>query len=120
VLDDPATFVEANLAQMLAYAAFTGVTDGWLPAEYAETAGSLLVSARDRLDSDGLITGVCGAPHFDRPGVSAEAQAFFLLASRAAQRHSEAAQRSGTAARRHGGTAKPPSRNSRREPAQPG
>ncbi|HEX8095226.1 glycoside hydrolase family 88 protein [Jatrophihabitans sp.] len=86
VLDDPSTFVEANLGQMLAYAIFTGVADGWLPAAYAETAGSLLVCARERLDADGLVTGVCGAPHFDRPGISAEAQAFFLLASAAAQR----------------------------------
>jgi unsaturated rhamnogalacturonyl hydrolase len=86
VLDDPGSFVEANLAQMLAYAIFTGVTDGWLPTEYAETGGSLLTSARANLDADGLVTGVCGAPHFDRPGISAEAQAFFLLASAAAQR----------------------------------
>jgi unsaturated rhamnogalacturonyl hydrolase len=90
VLDDPGTFVEADIAQMLAYAIFTGVTDGWLPADYAETAGSLLACARERLDADGLVTGVCGAPHFDRPGISAEAQAFFLLASRAAQRLSAA------------------------------
>ncbi len=89
VLDDPSSFVEANLAQMLAYAIFTGVTDGWLPADYAETGGSLLQCAQAKIDADGLVTGVCGAPHFDRPGISAEAQAFFLLASRAAQRLAE-------------------------------
>lgn len=86
VLDDPSTFVEANLAQMLAYAIFSGVADGWLPGEYAETGGSLLACAQANIDADGLVTGVCGAPYFDRPGVSAEAQAFFLLASGAAQR----------------------------------
>jgi unsaturated rhamnogalacturonyl hydrolase len=86
VLDDPGSFVEANLAQMLSYAIFTGVSDGWLPRDYAETGGSLLECARANLDADGLVTGVCGAPHFDRPGISAEAQAFFLLASAAAQR----------------------------------
>jgi unsaturated rhamnogalacturonyl hydrolase len=89
VLDDPSTFVEANLAQMLAYAIFTGVADGWLPGEYAETGGSLLARAQANIDADGLVTGVCGAPHFDRPGISAEAQAFFLLASAAAQRLAE-------------------------------
>jgi unsaturated rhamnogalacturonyl hydrolase len=89
VLDDPSTFAEANLAQMLAYAIFTGVADGWLPMEYAETGGSLLERAQANIDSDGLVTGVCGAPHFDRPGISAEAQAFFLLASAAAQRLAE-------------------------------
>jgi unsaturated rhamnogalacturonyl hydrolase len=86
VLDDPSSFVEANLAQMLAYAIFSGVADGWLPGEYAGAGASLLASAQANIDADGLVTGVCGAPHFDRPGVSAEAQAFFLLASGAAQR----------------------------------
>jgi unsaturated rhamnogalacturonyl hydrolase len=86
VLDDPSSFVEVNLAQMLAYATFTGVADGWLPGQYAPIGSSLLASAQANIDPDGLVTGVCGAPHFDRPGVSAEAQAFFLLASRAAQR----------------------------------
>jgi unsaturated rhamnogalacturonyl hydrolase len=102
VLDDPASFVEANLAQMLAYAIFTGVTDGWLPAaDYAEVGNSLLASARRQLDSDGLVTGVCGAPHFDRPGISPEAQAFFLLASRAAQRLGESRHRGEGPARAH-------------------
>jgi unsaturated rhamnogalacturonyl hydrolase len=55
----------------------------------------LLACAGERLDADGLVTGVCGAPTFDRPGISAEAQAFFLLASRAAQRLHEALQANG-------------------------
>jgi unsaturated rhamnogalacturonyl hydrolase len=38
------------------------------------------------LDEYGFVTGVYGAPHFDHPGTSVEAQAFFLLASAAASR----------------------------------
>lgn len=86
VVDDPTTFSEANLAQMLAYAMFSGVADGWLPDTYADVAESLLASARERVDGGGFVTGVCGAPRFDSPGVSAEAQAFFLLAHAARHR----------------------------------
>ncbi len=89
VVDDPTTFSEANLAQLLAYGCFTGVADGWLPDSYADTATSLLATSDRRVDDAGFVTGVCGAPHFDRPGVSAEAQAFFLLAH-AAQGRSRA------------------------------
>lgn len=87
VVDDPATFDEVNLAQMLAYATFTGVTDGWLPERYADVGRCLVATARRQLDPDGFVRPVCGAPRFDRPGVSAEAQAFFLLATAAQQRH---------------------------------
>jgi unsaturated rhamnogalacturonyl hydrolase len=86
VLDDPGSFVETNLAQMLAYATLTGVADGWLSEDYADVGHSLLASARTMIDEHGFVTGACGAPRFDRPGISAEAQSFFLLASAAAQR----------------------------------
>jgi unsaturated rhamnogalacturonyl hydrolase len=86
VVDDPTTFVETNLAQMLAYTALTGVADGWLDDSYVEIGRSLLEAARRTIDARGFVTGACGAPRFDRPGTSAEAQSFFLLASRAAQR----------------------------------
>ncbi len=86
VVDDPSTFVETNLAQMLAYTALSGVADGWLDDPYTELGLSLLEAARGTIDSRGFVTGACGAPRFDRPGTSAEAQSFFLLASRAAQR----------------------------------
>lgn len=86
VLDDPGTFVEASTAQMLAYAALTGVADGWLPPRYADVGHDLLATARARVDRLGVVEGVCGAPRFDRPGRSAEAQAFHLLAVAAARR----------------------------------
>jgi hypothetical protein len=31
------------------------------------------------MDADGYVQGACGAPNFDRPGVSTEAQAFCIL-----------------------------------------
>jgi unsaturated rhamnogalacturonyl hydrolase len=83
VVDDPDTFPEGNLAQMLAYAISTGVADGWLPARYRTVGRSLVESARRLVDEHGFVTGVCGAPHFDHRGTSVEAQAFFLLATAA-------------------------------------
>ena len=84
VLDDPGTFRETNAAQMFSYAASVGAADGWLPGSYAAVGRDLLAAATGQVDEYGLVRGACGAPAFDRPGTSAEAQAFHLLATRAA------------------------------------
>ncbi len=80
VLDDTASFSDAAAGLMFAYAAATGVADGWLPASHLDTARALVATAAERVDADGFVTGVCGSPTFDRPGTSAEAQAMFVLA----------------------------------------
>lgn len=85
VLDDPTTFPEGNVRQMLAYGILAGVTDGWLPASYRAQGERLVAEARLAVDEQGFVTGVCGAPRFDRPGTSPEAQAMFLLATAAAR-----------------------------------
>ncbi len=84
VLDDPTSFPEGNVRQMLAYGILAGVTDGWLPASYRGDGNRLVAEARLAEDEQGFVTGVCGAPRFDRPGTSPEAQAMFLLATAAA------------------------------------
>ena len=86
VLDDPASHVETNVAQMLAYTALTGAADGWLPPSYADTGRDLLATADRQVDRYGLVTPVSGAPDFTHPGTSAEAQAFHLLAHAARRR----------------------------------
>ncbi|MHB1490488.1 MAG: glycoside hydrolase family 88 protein [Cellulomonas sp.] len=84
VLDDPSTFVEGNVRQMLAYGMAAGAADGWLPDSYGAQARRLVREAREHVDERGLVTEVCGAPRFDRQGTSPEAQAMFLLATTAA------------------------------------
>jgi unsaturated rhamnogalacturonyl hydrolase len=79
VVDQPATFVETNLAQMLAYAVFDGVSQGWLSQSYLKRAKELRAAARGKMDAFGFVQGVCSAPNFDRPGTSTEAQAFCIL-----------------------------------------
>lgn len=86
VLDDAGTFTDGTAGLMLAYAAFAGVADGWLPAEYAVHADRWMTAALSRVGDDGVVRGVAGAPHFTAEGQSAEAQAFALMALAAAVR----------------------------------
>jgi unsaturated rhamnogalacturonyl hydrolase len=86
VVDRPETFVETNLAQMLAYAVYTGVADGWLPTDYRAHADRMRAAARAKMDAYGFVQGACSAPDFDRPGTSTEAQAFCVLMETAGRR----------------------------------
>jgi rhamnogalacturonyl hydrolase YesR len=79
VVDQPATFVETNLAQMLVFAIYEGIAVGWLPASYRPHADRMRAAARVKMDADGFVQGACGAPNFDRPGSSTEAQAFCIM-----------------------------------------
>jgi rhamnogalacturonyl hydrolase YesR len=84
VVNDPTTFVETNLGQMLAFAIYEGVRGGWLPADYLAPADRMRAAARAKVDANGFVQGVCGAPDFKRAGVSPEGQAFFLMMEAAA------------------------------------
>ena len=79
VLDDPATFREVNFAQMLAYTIYRGVHGGWLDATLLPHAEKARNAALAEVDRYGLVRNVCGAPHFDKPGVAPEGQAFHIL-----------------------------------------
>ena len=79
ILDDPTAFREVNFAQMLAYTIYRGVSGGWLDAALLPHAEKARAAALAEVDRYGLVRNVCGAPHFDRPGVAPEGQAFHLL-----------------------------------------
>jgi len=79
VIDQPGTFVETNLAQMLAFATYEGVSGGWLPKSYLAHADRMRSAAREKMDSFGYVQGVCGAPGFDRSGTSTEGQSFCVM-----------------------------------------
>ena len=79
VVDDPSTFVETNLGQMISYSIYRGVAGGWLDKSYVEPANRMREAARGKVDRYGLVQGVCGVPDFDRSYVAPEGQAFFLL-----------------------------------------
>ncbi|MFP7760996.1 glycoside hydrolase family 88 protein [Marisediminicola sp. LYQ85] len=86
VLDDPGSFEEGTVGEMLAFSIASGILDGWVPATYRAHVDSLVQSARSLVDADGYVSRVCGAPMFESQGVSVEGQAFFLLASTAHRR----------------------------------
>ncbi len=85
VVDNPDTFVETNLAQMLAYSIYRGVKGGWLGDPYLAAAERMRTAAHSKVDEYGIVQGVCGAPNFDRSGSAPEGQAFFLLMEAAAR-----------------------------------
>ncbi|WP_455381123.1 glycoside hydrolase family 88 protein [Salinispira pacifica] len=79
VLDDGGSFVETNAAQMLAFALYEAARLGRTSDRYLDTAERMRDAACALVDAEGFVRGACGSPTFDRPGVSAEAQAFHLL-----------------------------------------
>lgn len=79
VLDDPSTFREVNFAQMLACTIYRGVAGGWLDAALLPHAEKARSAALREVDAYGLVRNVCGAPHFDKPGVAPEGQAFHIM-----------------------------------------
>ena len=86
VVDDPTSFVETNLGQMLAYSIYEGVRGGWLSDTYLVAADRARRAAWAKVDAQGFVRDVAGAPTFDAPGVSPEGQAFFLMMEAAARK----------------------------------
>lgn len=87
VIDNPDTFLEVNLSQMLAYTLFRGMKEGWLNTSYLTYAETLRNAANRELDQYGFVHNVCGAPNFDAPGIAPEGQAFYLLMEAAANKY---------------------------------
>jgi rhamnogalacturonyl hydrolase YesR len=79
IVDNPESFVETNLAQMLAYSIYRGIRGGWINNSYKTQADKMRVAVHSKLDELGLVQGVCGSPEFDHPGTATEGQAFFIL-----------------------------------------
>lgn len=86
VVDDESTFAETNLSQMLCYTLARGMAEGWLDEGYRDVARQLRSAALSKVDTYGIARGVCGAPHFDRPGVAPEGQAFLMMMETAWER----------------------------------
>jgi unsaturated rhamnogalacturonyl hydrolase len=83
IVDDPHSFVETNLAQMLAYSIYRGIQGRWIDESYRAKADKMRLGAHSKVDDLGLVQGVCGSPEFDHPGTATEGQAFFIMMERA-------------------------------------
>jgi len=79
IVDNPNSFIETNLSQMIAYSVYRGIEGGWLDSKYKEKADKMRAAANSKVDELGLVQGVCGSPEFDHPGTATEGQAFFVL-----------------------------------------
>ena len=79
IVDNPDSFIETNLSQMLAYAIYKTVITGYLDKTYLSKADMMRDAAWSKIDRYGLVRDACGSPGFDHPGTSTEAQAFFLM-----------------------------------------
>ena len=88
VLDEGGTsFVETNCAQMMAYSIYSAVKWGFLEDIYIPQADLMRAAANEKVDADGFVRGVAGAPSFDFYGVSPEGQAFYILMETAAENY---------------------------------
>lgn len=79
MLDDENTFLDGTSSLMTAYAILRRAREGRLPENYVSYALRTYETCKAQIDEIGLLHGVCGAPHFDSVGTSAEAQASFIL-----------------------------------------
>jgi unsaturated rhamnogalacturonyl hydrolase len=64
---------------MFAYTIFSGISGGCLDTSYLKYRLKMRKAAFGKVDSYGLVQGVCGAPNFNKAGTATEGQAFFLL-----------------------------------------
>lgn len=85
ILDDPATFVDTNVSQMIAYTIYRGVEAGYLAKDYLPAADQIREAVQSKVDAYGFVRGVCGMPDFTSSGVATEGQAFYLLMEAAAR-----------------------------------
>ncbi|MGO9776863.1 MAG: hypothetical protein ACLPM3_09805 [Terracidiphilus sp.] len=53
VVDQPATFIDTNLAQMLTFAIDEGIAAGWLPASYQPHADQMRAAALLKMGAAG-------------------------------------------------------------------
>jgi len=88
ILDDPDSYVDCCSSMMFAYAIFKGIADGWLDKKYMAAAEKARNAADSCVDRYGFITPVSGAYEFNRPGLSSEAQSFYILMEAARQQAS--------------------------------
>ena len=79
ILDEEDSFVEGTAAMMMAAFVYRGIAGRWLSEKYRAAADKVRATMDDYVDEFGIIHEVCGCPHFDRVGTSAESMAAYLM-----------------------------------------
>jgi rhamnogalacturonyl hydrolase YesR len=89
ILDNPSSFIDTNVSQMIAYTIYRGVGRGYLSPDYLIKADKARTSVYAKVDPLGFVRDVCGMPDFLHAGVAPEGQAFFILMEAAARDYYE-------------------------------
>jgi len=79
ILDDSNSFEDGTSAMMTAAFIYRGVFENWIEPKYLKNAAMVYENMQSKIDEYGIIRGVCGCPHFNSPGTSAEAQAAYIM-----------------------------------------
>jgi rhamnogalacturonyl hydrolase YesR len=84
ILDDTNSFEEGTSAMMTAAFIYRGIAENWLNRKYITNADLVYDNIHGgesscKIDKYGIIRGVCGCPHFNSLGTSAEAQAAYIM-----------------------------------------
>lgn len=69
-LDDPMAFVDANVAQQVAYSIFRLAEHGDIDEVYVKKAVKSRIAVHGRVDEFGFVQGVCGSPYFSSSGTA--------------------------------------------------
>ena len=80
ILDEEDSFIDGTSAMMAAAAAYRGILGGWIGKEHLAAAELACDTVSGKIDGMGLVREVCGCPHFEEEGTSAEAQAAWIMA----------------------------------------
>ena len=80
ILDEEDSFIDGTSAMMAAAAAYRGILGGWIGKEHLAAADLACDTVSGKIDGMGLVREVCGCPHFEEEGTSAEAQAAWIMA----------------------------------------
>ena len=81
ILNDPTTFVDTNVSQQVAYAIYRLIKGGHLNETYLFTAEQIRDAVYTKVDSNGLVRGVCGSPHFTQSGTAYVVLTIFMVFS---------------------------------------
>ena len=78
VIDYPGSWTENSATAMFTVAIVTGVTNGWLDAEYASVARNAWLALTGELEAGGDLRDVCVGTGAARPGTSSSQRQFYL------------------------------------------
>lgn len=85
-LDEPDSFLETEVSEMVAYAIYRGIEEGMIGNAYLPRADQIRKAVYQKIDEFGRLKDSSSSPCFSSPGTSVESQAHFLMMEQAYRR----------------------------------